>query len=401
MLTLTTQSLRGHPLVTTGGTISAGGNNVGALVAGVNGADKFRALIQDDLASSNIKISPTNYTPCAILSENINLNYVEKLVDELIKVIENEDPELIVVSHGTDSMDKVAKLLDYPVDETLERKVSKSLKEKIIQLQTLIAEKGIFIVFTGSNTNNETEIKANLTGAFKTLEKYQGRLHPGIYISFHDDLIRGQFAVKDIYSPELEGMRYADSRDSNYKLKVGLQNQRDETTILDLEAKIGRCKIIGNPTIQAYDVTQLHQDHQGFKAKINKQTRAVLLYLYHGGTANTDSQYPEISVEELVKDLRRQYPNLVFFAATENFEPTDLRTYETSRKLLDAGVVPLYDMSKNVALAKLYMLTLSKMTPTAIIDEMLSPKANEIQAARINRDDVERIKSSYHIDDSE
>ncbi len=395
MLTIPTISqTKTHPLVTTGGTISAGSDDSGALVAGVNSADKFRSLIKEDLAKSNIAISPANYAPYAILSENINLTYVEKLVDELIKVIKTENPELIVVAHGTDSMDKVAKLLDYPVDETLNEKISEDLAEKIIELQDLIGNRGIYITFTGSNTNNEDEIKANLQEAFESLEKLRKR-HPGIYISFHGDLIRGKHAVKDIYDPELNGMRYADSRDANYKTKVELQNQRDAAIISNLETKIQSRKIADNPTLQDYDVTQIYPDHSQFKAKIDERTKAILLYVYHGGTANTDSENPEISVEQLVKDLRQKYPNLVFFAATENFEPTDLKTYETSRKLLDAGIVPLYDMSKNVALAKLQMLQLENMKSTAIIDEMLNPKAKEIDLKRINRDDIGRIKTSY------
>ncbi len=391
------QSLRNYPLVTTGGTISAAGNDEGALVAGINGADKFRTLVQDDLVKSNIQISPTTYAPYAILSENINLGYVEKLVDELLRVIESEDPELIVVSHGTDSMDKVVKLLDYPVDETLSERINQSLIEKIIKLQNLIEQKGIFVVFTGSNTNDEVEIKANLTGAFRVLEGPRRPLHPGVYISFHGDLIKGRFAVKDIYSSELEGMRYADSRDENYKLKVDLQNQRDQLVITDLEQKIGPRQIPNNWAVQEYDVTQLHQNHKEFKAQIKERSKAVLLYLYHGGTANTDSSNPDISVEELVKDLRRKHPDLVFFAVTENFEPTDLMTYETSRKLLKAGVVPLYDMSKNVALAKLQMLQLNDMKSTEIIDEMLKPLANEITPARIDQANINEIKSSYAV----
>lgn len=389
-----TQIKYSHPLITTGGTISSGKNRSKALVAGVNGADKFRSLTQADLAAKNIEIAPEVYAPYAILSENINLGYVERLVDQLLEVIKDKDPELIVVSHGTDSMDKVVKLLDYPIYENQKVNLSEILVSKIHKLQELIAQKGIYIVFTGSNTTDDNEIRNNISGAFNSLKRLKSQ-HPGVYISFHEDLIPGEYAVKDIYDPKLNSMRYADSRDTNYKVKVALQNQQDSKIIQDLKNKIGPQHDIANPTVQDYDVTELDPDHSKFKAKINDQTKAVLLYVYHGGTANTKSK--ELSVAKFVKDLRRQYPNLVFFAAAENFEPTDLQTYETSRKLFNAGVVPLYDMSKNVALAKLQMLQLKNMKPTEIIDAMLQPQAKEVDVDRISTEGIRRLKKSYAV----
>lgn len=112
--------------------------------------------------------------------------------------------------------------------------------------------------------------------------------------------------------------------------------------------------------------------------------------LYHSGTANTEKL--ELSVSHLVNKLRVER-DIIFFGVTENGEPVDLHSYETSVRLREAGVVPLYNMQVKVALAKLQLV--ASNTNTHIIDEMLDDKVGEIDESQIITEDIEKLKKLY------
>lgn len=116
----------------------------------------------------------------------------------------------------------------------------------------------------------------------------------------------------------------------------------------------------------------------------------MLLTLYHCGTANTED--PKASVARLVKEMRVTY-NVIVFAITENGEPFDLHAYGTSTDLREAGVVPLYDMLRDVALAKLRLLP--DMPRPTLIDAMLTNRVGEIDGRRIRTDDIAQLKVLY------
>lgn len=120
--------------------------------------------------------------------------------------------------------------------------------------------------------------------------------------------------------------------------------------------------------------------------------QAVLLTLYHSGTANTTDQ--NTAIVDLVRDFidRR---GIVFFAVTENDEPTDLHAYETSVALREAGVVPLYDIPFYAAMVKLKWATEQTEHPAELIDLLLTNMVGEIDQSRIYPEDIGKLKQLY------
>jgi L-asparaginase/Glu-tRNA(Gln) amidotransferase subunit D len=119
--------------------------------------------------------------------------------------------------------------------------------------------------------------------------------------------------------------------------------------------------------------------------------RGIILNLYHSGTANVEEAGE--SVAKLVEDLRRKR-GIVFFGVTENGEPVDLHAYETSVRLREAGVVPLYDMLRDVALAKLRLMD-GKASAGQLIEAMLHNDVGEVDEQQIITTDISDLKRLY------
>ena len=100
-----------------------------------------------------------------------------------------------------------------------------------------------------------------------------------------------------------------------------------------------------------------------------------------------------MSVADLVRKLREER-HIVFFGATENGEPVDLHSYETSVRLRKAGIVPLYDMAKDVALTKLRLLS-GNSSVEQLISEMLRNRVGEIDERKIIPEDIDQLVELY------
>jgi hypothetical protein len=60
-----------------------------------------------------------------------------------------------------------------------------------------------------------------------------------------------------------------------------------------------------------------------------------------------------------------------------------------------AGVVPLYDMPKATALTKLQYLVKSTTSPGQLIQEMLTPRVDEIDKNMIRPEDIRQLLKLY------
>jgi L-asparaginase/Glu-tRNA(Gln) amidotransferase subunit D len=155
-----------------------------------------------------------------------------------------------------------------------------------------------------------------------------------------------------------------------------------------------------------YDVNQIRENHNEFLKNLSQRpaTKAILLTLYHSGTANTNPK-SEASTLKLIKEIRKKHPNIAIFAVNENpGEPVTLNetSYKGTVNMRKAGLVPLYNMHRAVAEAKLNML-ISK-TPDIkaekLISEMLAPRAGleanaELDISLINQDHIKALKAHY------
>jgi L-asparaginase/Glu-tRNA(Gln) amidotransferase subunit D len=402
-------------LVTTGGTIGSSREKKDGSIDVVNGGkDFFNQEVNQALAENKISVSSKN-TAYNILSENIDPDYVLKLAETLTDIINTENPTHIVVTHGTDSMDKVVKLLTTFNDSLVEGAVYGHLaqNEKLIdaleKLDKAINAKSTSIVFTGSNTIDPQEVNKNIIGAFNTVyQKDKSPLGAGIYIYFHDKLIPGEHATKDIYNPNIS-MRYADSSSEDFKDKQNSNKENEEKIIARLRASIlgDDCsKQLDQSKVITYDVNQIRENHSEFLENFSKRpaTKAILLTLYHSGTANTNPE-SKASTLKLIEKIRKKHPNIAIFAVNENpGEPVALNetSYQGTVNMRKAGLIPLYNMHRAVAKAKLNMLISKKPDIKAdeLISEMLTPKAGseanaELDTSLINQDHIKALTAHY------
>jgi L-asparaginase/Glu-tRNA(Gln) amidotransferase subunit D len=405
-------------LVKTGGTIGSSQEKKGGSIDVVDGGkDFFNQEINQALAQNSINVLSKS-SAYNILSENIDPSYVIKLAETLTNLINTENPDHIVVTHGTDSMDKVVRLLTTFGESTMEGAIyghlgdNEELLKALENLNQAINDKSTSIVFTGSNNTYEIdpkEVNENIIGAFNSVyQENKSRLDSGIYIYFHDQLIPGEHATKDIYDPNIS-MRYADSSSKDFKDKLNLNRENEEKIIAGLRASIlgsDSSKQLDQSKVITYDVNQIRENHNEFLENLSQRpaTKAILLTLYHSGTANTNPE-SKASTLKLIEKIRKEHPNIAIFAVNENpGEPVTLdeTSYQGTVNMRKAGLVPLYNMHRAVAEAKLNML-ISK-TPDIkaeqLINEILLPKAGfeanaELDISLINQDHIKALKAHY------
>lgn len=301
------------------------------------------------------------------LSENIEQPDLDK-IEESIDIALARDPNAIVISFGTDFAEQAAKIFQ------------KKYKE-------VLAQKKIKIIIVSANedlSHPKTDAWDNLTFSFESAE---ADTEPGVYLGFHKRLIPAELATKEPYNGSEMNFRSTD--DPEYIESVKVQQEHSQSQIVRLRTEIGENPEIAEAVLE-YPVNVFRLNHSEFLEGIkDKHIKAVLLTLYHSGTANTMES--DASVSKLVSSLRSQ--GIVCFGVTENGESVDLHSYETSVRLREAGVVPLYDMQKEVALAKLRSVAVG--SPVEIIDNMLRNRVGEITEDKIIKGDIDQLKEVY------
>lgn len=305
------------------------------------------------------------------LSENTEPETCDK-IEEKIKDALERNPSGVVVTLGTDAMEQIARRLD---------------NEK---MRELLVRKNSKLILTAANddiSNPQTDAWNNLEFA---LDCASGDAPSGVYVAFHQRLIPAEKVVKRPFDNNDTDMDYVALDDPEYSDAQQKQQERNARLIAALEAKFGEQSPAEG--IIEYPVNSIRQNHDELIDYISAHSvRAVLLTLYHSGTANTEN--PQMSVSALVEKLRKD-KGIVFFGATENGEPVNLRAYETSVKLRQAGVVPLYDMPKEVALAKLRLIDASA-GPAQLITDMLTQKVGEIDETMVIDEDIDALQKLY------
>lgn len=303
------------------------------------------------------------------LSENMDEGYWQNITSATKDSLQRN--KAVVITHGTDCMEQTA------------RHLQKALGE-------ILTKNGARVVLTGANEDlmhPQTDAWDNLVFAFESAGKAFGN---DVFVGFHRRLIPAGLVVKEPFNGR--EMNYVSSDSAEYQNAINQQTHQNNRLIAELTGRLGDTD---KSRAVEYPVNVVRHDHQTFLTQTDRQTeqplRAILLTLYHSGTANTEK--PALSVAELVMKLRKK--RLVFFGATENGEPVDLHSYETSVRLREAGVVPLYDMHKDVAMAKLAVLTGHDLSNLELIDAMLRNTVHEIDESRVFAGDVKQLKALY------
>lgn len=305
------------------------------------------------------------------LSENMDEEYWEQIEGGVTTALDR-DPNAVLITHGTDSMEQTA------------RRLQRRLKD-------LLAVKNAKIIVTGANddlSHPQTDAWDNLDFAFQSTKN---DAEPGVYVAFHKRLIPADLVVKEPFNGS--EMNYVSMEDPEYIEAVKAQEAESNDLIVRLQRTLGPIEEEG--AVVEYPVNVIRANHEAFIDQLNtSDIRSVLLILYHSGTANTEK--PELSVSDLVRRLREDR-GIVFFGVTENGEPVDLHSYETSVRLREAGVVPLYDMPKDVALAKLRLLY-SNLPVPQLIREMLRNRVGEIDERKTIPEDIDQLVELYSED---
>lgn len=367
--TLKIGELSGSPqkveVVYAGGTISSMTTEEGYREGGH--AQDLIELLQEQSPGLelNVELGEKTYAYTG-LSENLTADDQETIADEIGNSL-GRDSHGVLVSHGTDSLEQTARLLD--------EKFGESVKES-----------GKKIILTAANEDldhPETDAWDNLEFA---LESFSADVPGGVYVAFHGKLISASEVVK---MPYVNGVSTFVSKNSQeYADAVAQQQVAAEEMVTALDEVIEES---GAAETYSYDVNVIRTDHQELLDYVDTHdVKAILLNLYHSGSANTIT--PGQSVVELVEKLRKE-KGIVFFGVTETGEPTDLRKYETSVQLRKAGVVPLYHMLPGVAETKLQML--SDNEPSVLVAKMLRNRAGEIDESQIHEDDVLDLLELY------
>jgi L-asparaginase/Glu-tRNA(Gln) amidotransferase subunit D len=354
-------------LLFAGGTISSLARDDGALVGG-HIFDLVERLIESmpgSLKHLNITKSDILYNG---LSENINFS-IQNIIWKGVKKALNSTPARIVISHGTDSIEQTARFLE---------KKLRAYKKKILTK----------IILTAANyppNDPKTDAFKNLAYAISVVIPKSNKNF--VNIAFQDRLVPSTEAVKEYYLGK--PMAYISKSDMNF-FKIKKQYLKKVANIISVLKKRISSKV-SKKGILTYNVNVIRKNHNAFLKKINNTyCRVILFKLYHSGTANTIDR--QASVSSLVEKLTKN--GIICFGVTENGEPTDLHLYETSVKLLNSGLVPLYNMAFEVALAKLYLLDFARngMSRIEIIDQMLKDYGGEIDQKLIRYQDIEKLK---------
>ena len=354
-------------MVYAGGTISSSTTQNGYREGGhvVHFATKVREKAPKIAENFDVVRTEVAYTG---LSENMDQDYLNDIAKAVRRALETS-PKAVIVTHGTDSMEQTARFLQQELGE-------------------LLTKKGTQVILTGANkdlSDPSTDAWNNLDFAF---ESAKNSTSPGVFVAFHGKLIPAELVVKEPFNGT--EMNYRALDEPEYLEAKWIQDDQADETIAKLRANLLQGLNLEGSVVE-YPVNVVRNDHKDFLDYVKQRdVKAVLLVLYHSGTANTEKS--ELSVAELVKNLREQN-SIVFFGVTENGEQVDLHSYETSVKLREAGVVPLYNMNKAIALAKLQMV--ADGSPRQIIDRMLTNIVREIDETRIISEDIEDLRRLY------
>lgn len=300
------------------------------------------------------------------LSENTTEEDLE-VIDEKVESALNRSPRGIALTCGTDAMEQIARHID--------SNFGARLREKDIRLVLIAANDDIEHPETDAWDNLQFGLESAVSGA-----------DAGVYVGFHQRLVPADEVVK---IPYIDGgdPGFISKHDPEY-IRL-LHQQMEHSARLNLRLKVALNRQPNDALAMNYDVNVMRSNHDDLLEYLdNHHPQAILMTLYHSGTANTET--PGQSVAELVQKLRES-KGITCFGVTENGEAVDLHQYETSVKLREAGLVPLYDMPKEAALMKL-QLAGPELSRRKLISYMLTSVAGEIDQTKIIQDDIDALK---------
>jgi L-asparaginase/Glu-tRNA(Gln) amidotransferase subunit D len=322
------------------------------------------------------------------LSENITRDVREQIRETLLEMTRSGEYSGILMSHGTDSLEETAR--DFL---NRDEELGNELTFRGMKITVVAAEH--------DPDHPQTDAFDNLELGINTL--LDTDLKPGIYVPFHHRVIPASRVSKKPYAG-MPGFDFLDDKSPEYsqagvasfmwrhgvnlKLRRALEKEFGYENLWEQGPQWK-----GRGGVRSYVAGMARENHDIFFYSDAPPMHALILELYHSGTANTLKGSG--SILEFVKRVRKEQPQAVIFARTENHEPVDLHAYETSVMLRQNGVVPLYTIPYEAARTKAGWAVRQTKNPRGIIDLVLTDIAGEIDPSVVDWDDVAALKEQY------
>ena len=306
------------------------------------------------------------------LSENTSISVLNKIERAVKSCMDRDHYKVLLLLLGSDAI----------------KLILKELKRTLLKL----CEKyGIKIMGAYGNTPLD-DPKTDGWNNIKTcvIGGHDESLSPGVYVGSDGNLIDAELAE---HAPFISAAPYNDTQmffmsslDEKYLERQRFAEDLSRRTIGELDLNSAE-----NDQVLVYRVCEIRKDLTELRTLINeKKPKAVILVLYHSGTANTNPRTPRANVAKLVSEFQRK--GIIFFGITNNGQPTCLTKYETSTALRKSGVIPAYDLLPQEANAKVrHAINIGMKEPAKIIDFVLP----DSEMVRANRAQIDALKDLY------
>ncbi len=310
-------------VIFTGGTISSKPSQSGISTHNNDGVkmeliENYRKNSFDDKTEFIIS------QPLNILSENMNISGLNKIITEL-KATDFSEFDGIIITHGTDTQGFTAPII---------AKLLCGIKIPVVFVSanyTLSEEK------SNGNTNFLHAVK------FIKLKKYNG-----VFVSYKND----NEEVKIHYGERIRQCetltdKFLSGNDKffgSFKSEDFIENcpyhkEDNNDLLINKISELNPCVL-------------LLSGHTGFdysNITPNEKIMAILHSLYHGGTASTENAFNEnTSVLDFAKECTKN--NIETFIAPIK---SDIDNYASTKIMLSAKISPLYDITLECAYGKL------------------------------------------------
>lgn len=295
-------------------------------------------------------INFTSSNPYTLLSENLDGDHLNLLIKEVSKVLENEELDGIIVTHGTDTLQYSAAVLGYifndariPIilvssDFVLEDKRANGLINYHVAVEFMKAKlgKGVFVSYCNK-------------GGIPTIHRAT-RLEPPVTLSADVESVKkNHYAIYLNDTFELNDQYKSDDKNLESFTKLGLEakdiiltNQSSE--VMRIRPYVG----MTYPDLDDY-IENLAQDNiineeEGHE-KFSNCLEAILIESFHSGTIHVTKELEELT--NRAKELNIP----VYITGLSNSE----KAYETVEEYRKLGIIPLRESSIISQYCKLWL----------------------------------------------
>lgn len=310
-------------LILTGGTIGSFSEN-GIISAYQPGQCSLLSLYNQKYGYSNVSFDVRQ--PFNILSENLSVHYWEILVNYILD-IEFDKYDGIIIAHGSDTLSYTSAMLSMCLRYTT-----------------------IPIIITASDLvpdNPKSNALNNLDAAIQIIKTHK----PGIFTVFKNN----DNNMTNVYIPTRinEADRITDcfSAFGGKKLASVIYDEIILDSSIDLYNDISKPKTrLFENYLQLKKQVLIVQPYPSINyenIKIDENTGAVLHITYHSATVPTEGENSALTFLQRCHDM-----GIDMFVCSFK-RNTDI--YETSNLLIKNGAIPIYNVSKESAYAKLLL----------------------------------------------